>query len=432
MDIAVSPSSINKPVSAPPSKSMFHRLIICAALSDGVSKIKPLADSDDIKATINAVTALGADVKISDGAILITGIGAKKDVTERSTDPITVHCSESGSTLRFMIPIAAALGISASFTGEGRLPVRPMNTYLPVFENKGVEVNYSGILPFEISGKLVSGEYRIAGDVSSQFITGLLFSLPLLDGDSKIILTSELTSAPYIELTLNALKMFGIKVEKTDYGFFVEGGQRYVTCNCVCEGDWSNAAFFLCSGAINFEVTCTGIDINSSQGDKKIVEILKRFGAQCTIKENSVTVSPPKTKLCGISIDAEDIPDIIPIICAVAACAEGETHIYNASRLRIKESDRIAATEHILNSMGVKTHSTQDTLTVYGVGKENIHSARIDAHNDHRIAMTAAILAMCANADTIITGAECVKKSFPDFFLKLSEAGGKCHVINMG
>lgn len=428
MDIVVSPSKLNKVIDAPPSKSMFHRLIICSALANGTSEIKPLPDSEDILATISAVKSLGAEVEYTKNSILITGI--EKALSFKH--PIPIHCSESGSTLRFMIPIAAALGIPASFSGEGRLPLRPMDTYVPVLESHSVKTRYSGTLPFNISGRLKSGEYEIPADISSQFITGLLFALPLLDGDSKIILTTKAQSASYIELTLNVLKKFGIVIEKTDYGFFVKGNQKYTSQNCVCEGDWSNAAFFLCVGAMKSPVTVRGLDLNSSQGDKKIIDILKRFNAKCFYGKDEITVSPPKEKLVGIDVDAADIPDIIPVICAVAACAEGKTHIYNASRLRIKESDRIETTEHVLNSMGIKTESTDDTLTVYGTGGRLIHGGKINSFNDHRIAMTAAIMALCADSSTLITGAECVKKSFPDFFTRFTDAGGVANVIHMG
>ncbi len=226
--------------------------------------------------------------------------------------------------------------------------------------------------------------------------------------------------------------MFGINIERTDYGFFVPGNQKYNPCSCSCEGDWSNAAFFLCAGAVGAPVTCRGIDLNSLQGDKKIIDILKRFNAVCFLGKDEATVAPPKSGLYGIEIDAADIPDIIPVICAVAACAKGKTHIYNTSRLRIKESDRIAAVEHILNKIGVKTESTEDTLTVYGTEKSNIHGGEIDSFNDHRIAMTASIIAACANSSSLIKGAECVKKSFPDFFESFRAIGGEYSVVHMG
>lgn len=417
MDITVSPSKTGGEVFAPPSKSVFHRLIICAALCEGTSEIKPLPSSDDINATLGAVKSLGADIEYTDSSVIIKGIGN----FEASSDAFKINCGESGSTLRFLIPVAAALGKKASFNGSGRLPNRPMDAYVPVLKEHGIDVKYDGVLPFSVSGKLSAGEFRIPADISSQFITGLLFALPLLEGDSEIVFTTPLQSAPYIDITVSVLNSFGITVTPTESGFFVKGNQRYTPCNIVCEGDWSNAAFLLCAGAANGNVTCKGLNLNSKQGDKKIVDILRRFGATCVERENEVIVHSDSL-LHGIEIDASDIPDLIPVLCAVAACAECKTYIYNASRLRIKESDRIAAVEDVLNRLGVKTESTFDTLTVY---PSPVHGGEINSFNDHRIAMTAAVLALKADSEVTIHGAECVNKSFPDFFTRYGEIGGR-------
>lgn len=425
MDLLLSPGVLRGAAAAIPSKSVYHRQVLCAALAQGRSRITPAFDSQDISATLGAVQALGAQVTELPGmGVEIQGIGTV------CRAPVEIHCGESGSTLRFLIPVAAALGLEAVFTGEGRLPKRPLGPYVPVLKEHGVAVDYKGELPFSIRGRLEPGEYRIAADISSQFITGLLFALPLLEGDSTVVFTSQVQSRPYIDMTVQTLGQFGVTVTPTREGFFIPGFQSYRAQDSVCEGDWSNAAFFLCAGAIGDRVTCTGLRAGSLQGDKRILEILRDFGAQVSQDENTVTVSPPlQAPLRAVTVDAGDIPDLVPVLCAVASCAEGTTHILNAARLRLKESDRIASMRQMLQNLGIPVKVTQDSMHITGAP---IQGGEVSSCNDHRIAMTAAVMALRVRGDILLTGAECVKKSFPEFFREYQQLGGKCHVVNVG
>lgn len=426
MDLLLSPGPLRGTTAAIPSKSAYHRLVLCAALAQGCSRITPAFDSQDIRATLGAVQSLGAKVAQLPGTgVAIQGVG-----TSPSQGSVRIHCAESGSTLRFLIPVAAALGIPAVFTGEGRLPRRPLDPYVPVLREHGVAVDYTGELPFSIRGRLTPGEYRIAADISSQFITGLLFALPLLDEDSTIVFTSQVQSKPYIDMTVLALAQFGVTVTPTQEGFFIGGSQRYRAQSSICEGDWSNAAFFLCAGAIGGSVTCTGLRHDSPQGDKRVLEVLRDFGAQVLHTKDGVTVSPPAGgALRAVTIDAGDIPDLVPVLCAVASCARGTTHIHNAARLRLKESDRIASMQQMLESLGVPVTVTQDSMHITGAP---IRGGEVSSCNDHRIAMTAAVMALRAQGDILLTGAECVRKSFPAFFREYQQLGGKYHVVNVG
>lgn len=415
-EIIIKPSKLNGKVTAPPSKSDVHRAIICAALSGGVCEVAPVSLSEDIKATIGCVRALGAVCELSDSTLKVDG----KNIFRKNS--AALNCNESGSTLRFFVPIAAAGGIETDFTGKGSLLSRPVGIFSDILPKAGVKCETSGTLPLKISGQLESGTFEVPGNISSQFITGLLFALPILSGDSKIVLTTALESVGYIDMTIACLKKFGVEIERTDYGWFVKGNQKYKPVNYRTDGDWSQAAFFMTAGAVSGDVEVEGVTLSSTQGDKKIVELLKHFGAEIEIKESGVRVK--KSALKGIEIDARDIPDLVPILSVAAASAEGVTKIYGAERLRIKESDRLKTTADMLSSLGVYVEEKPDGLIIKG-GK-GIKGGKVNGANDHRIVMSASVAALISDEAVTITDRESINKSFPDYFERYRELGGVC------
>ncbi len=401
-------------VFAPPSKSDVHRAIICAALSRGVCTISPVALSEDIRATIACVEALGAATKIENDILTVDGT----NMFSRKT--AMLDCRESGSTLRFLIPVAAAGGVEASFTGSGRLPERPIGIYTEVLPEKGVNCFTEGGLPLRIGGQLKSGAFRVRGDVSSQFITGLLFALPLLKGDSDIILTSPIQSAGYINMTIRTMSKFGIEVDMTDKGWHVRGGQHYIPSDYTTDGDWSQAAFFLVAGAIGGEATVYNANIDSSQGDRRIAALLREFGAE--VCQDGGTVTVKRAPMSAVTIDASQIPDLVPVLAVAACFAEGETHITHAERLRVKESDRLKTTAALLNALGGKAAETPDGLVITGVGR--LKGAPVEGCNDHRIVMAAATCAAGCDGDITCTDAMSINKSYPDFYRDYKKISG--------
>lgn len=406
MDIKITPSKLCGSVNVPSSKSFAHRQIICAALSDGKSVVSNVSVSQDIEATVRAMNTLGADLTINGNTVTANPFKGAADTNM----PITIDCGESGSTLRFIIPVAAALGVKATFTGRGKLPVRPLTPYVTELSKNGIDFgSYNGTLPMTISGKLRSGRFEIAGDISSQFITGLILGLSLTDGRSEIILTSRLQSKPYVDITVESLKMFGVQVKETENGYEVSGGQGFKACDCAVEGDFSQAAFFYVANALGSSIAMPNMPKHSVQGDSVI------------------------RKVCGnrtaFELDCSDIPDIVPVMSVFASALKGTTSLKNVGRLRIKESDRIETTIGLLKSLGGNAWCDNDTLFVEGVGK--LRGGTIDSHNDHRIAMSAAIAATICNEDVIIKDAGCVKKSYPRFFEDYNELGGNANVINL-
>ena len=343
-NVIVKPSSLCGTVKIPPSKSDVHRAIICAALAKGVSTVYPVAFSEDISATIDCIKALGAEVSVDGDKLTINSTKIFENKTA------VFDCRESGSTVRFFIPVAAAGGVNGTFNGKGRLPQRPLGVYTDLLPKHGVECITSGGLPFEIKGQLASGKFDVPGDISSQFITGLLFALPLLDGDSVIHLTSPLQSKGYIDMTISVQKQFGVEIDVDGEDYIIKGNQKYKPCDYITEGDWSQAAFFLVGGAIGGDVTAEGVKKDSFQGDKEIVELLKRFGAD--VEQGDYSVRCKAGNLRAIDIDASQIPDLVPILAVCASFAEGTTRIYNAERVRLKESDRLAAISDCLNGCG--------------------------------------------------------------------------------
>ncbi len=426
----VFPNKLSGKVNIPPSKSMAHRAVICAALGNGISNIYNVDMSDDIIATINAMRALGAVINQVDGFLEVKGINYNGLSLSRDYERV-IDCNESGSTLRFLVPIALAFEGISRFVGRGNLGKRPLNTYYEIFERQEIEYSSKeGVLDLVIKGILKSGEFKVLGNISSQFITGLLFALPLLKGDSKIIITTELESKGYLDLTLKALKDFGITIINNDYKeLIIKGNQEYQSRDYTVEGDYSQGAFFLCGDAIGNEIIVEGLDMNSLQGDKEIIDILKRMGGVITNTNNSITIKCNKLK--GTEIDASQCPDIIPVVSLVAALAKGTTKIINAGRLRIKECDRLHAICLELNKLGAKITEGEDYLIIEGV-HELKGNVTVWSHKDHRIAMTLAIAASKCKEPIIIKDYECVSKSYPLFFEDYKNIGGTFNEWSLG
>lgn len=417
MNIKILPSKLTGTVNAPPSKSDAHRAIIAAALCKGVSTIKNVAMSDDIKATLSAVAAMGANVKMDGNTLTISGGSFNK--------ACIIDCNESGSTLRFMLPIVASVGIEAEFRGSGKLPQRTYKELARSLTLRGTAFSTTEGLPTVVSGKLEGGLFEILGDISSQFISGLLFALPVLDKPSQIIIRGKKESAAYIDMTIATLRAFGITIKTTENGYYIEGGQSYKPTDYTVEGDWSNSAFWLAAGCLGGDVTVTGLNCDSPQGDKNLLEILAAIGAEITINDG-ICVKNAKN---AFLLDASQIPDLAPILCVIAANCEGESVITNAERLRFKESDRIQSTAALLRGFGLQCTELPDGIKVLG-GK--FKGGIIDGSGDHRIVMSAAIAAAFSEKGAIITGADAVRKSYPDFFEKFLTLGGKVHELNVG
>jgi len=396
-----------------PSKSNAHRAIICAALSDRPTEIRLPFSNSDIDTTIDCLRAMGADIRRDKESLIVTPISVIPACAK-------LKCNESGSTLRFLLPVASAILKKADFSGTGRLPERPISELLKAMEKNGAV--FSGEhLPFSISGGLKTGIYEVSGNVSSQYVSGLLMALPRLSGDSRIVLTSPLKAKAYVDMTIDTLSKFGVNIETTENAYSVSGGQVYHSPDAYnVEGDWSGAAIYLVSGAIGGEVTVENLSLNSKQGDKVIVDIIKKFGADVSVYENSVTVR--QSLLRGCEVDVAATPDLFPILAVLASSAEGKTVLFNASTLRLKESDRISSTAAMINSLGGKATEFPDRLEITGT---KLKGGALDSFGDHRIAMSAAIAASICEGDTTICSAEAVNKSYPGFFKDFEILGGK-------
>lgn len=418
--VLLSPSSLCGEITVPPSKSAAHRAILCAALSRGICHIHNVAQSNDISVTMEGIRALGAQAELSGSTLTIDACGLF------SRPEAEIDCGESGSSLRFFIPVAAAGGVSARFTGHGRLPQRPIGIYLDCLPPAGVSCRTEGGLPLTIQGQLRPGVFSLPGDISSQFVTGLLLALPLLKGDSRIVLTSPLESAGYVDMTLEMMGQFGVQVKRETDGYTVPGNQRYLPCDCTVEGDWSQAAFFLAAGALGKDpLTIHGLSLSSTQGDREAADLFRRFGAEVTETTSGVTVIPHS--LHGIDIDAAQIPDLVPILAAVGALAEGVTRITGAGRLRIKESDRLTAIADGIRRLGGKAEELPDGLILTGVPK--LSGGKAEGYNDHRIVMALSIAALRSQAPVELTDAQSIRKSYPNFFDDYNRLGGQAHVI---
>lgn len=428
----VRPGTRRGSVRAPSSKSQAHRLLIAAALSGHGTAIRCDDLSADIMATIDCLNALGAEI-VRDGEMLrVLPVFAKRYAEngeqaarkarlapENEAQGACVcgerllRCGESGSTLRFLLPLCGALGVSAAFEREGRLPERPLQPLDEQLTAHGMAIRSDGAL-LHVSGTLRAGEYTLPGNVSSQYVTGLLMALPLIGGESVLRIEGRLESADYVAMTLDTLEKAGIRVEAIDGGFRIPGGQRYdVPDGSAVEGDYSGAAFFLCMGALSKAgVTVTNLDPASKQGDRRVSELLARLGARVEYGADSVTVR--RGALRGAVIDASMIPDLVPALSAVAALCEGETRFIHAERLRLKESDRLTATKNLIVALGGSARETDDGLII--AGKTRLEGGAVDACGDHRLAMTAAVAACGCVRDVIVPDAQCVNKSYPAFW----------------
>lgn len=420
MNVICTPAHISGKIKAISSKSDAHRLLICAALSSEPTKINCNVMSKDIAATVECLKNMGANIKAGDGVITVT--------PNTFNQKAELDCGESGSTLRFLLPVVSAFGIDTTVIGHGRLPERPLSPLKEEMERMGVTYHTGSKFPLHLTGQLQSGEYELAGNVSSQFISGLLFALPLLDGDSKIKLIPPVESRSYLNITVSALRKFGIEIIEEENLYIIKGNQKYKSPEEITvDGDWSNSSFFLCAGALSEKgVTVEELNISSPQGDKKILEVLKNMGADVTVNGTEITVK--KNKLHGVTVDAADIPDAVPIISVVAAMCEGETKVINAQRLRIKESDRIKSVVDMLTAVGGKIRETHDGMIIYG-GKK-LKGGFVEGCNDHRIVMSAAILSGLCESAVEITDAQAVEKSYPHFFKDFVCMGGNADVIN--
>lgn len=414
MNVRIKPSKLIGRVNAPSSKSFSHRMLIAAALAGGVSEISNISASEDIDATVGALTALGAKIFREGNTYTVMGI-------KTPSASAVIDCRESGSTMRFIIPIAAALGCSCEFRGRGKLPERPITPYIrELGKNGAVITRTEGVMPFTMNGTLKGGDYILEGDISSQFITGLLFALPLCSGNSVIRLASKLESKPYADMTVEALSRFGINIDESEDKdglpvYRIRGGQKYRSADVSVEGDYSQAAFYFAANALGSEIKVDNLNENSVQGDKKILEIIGG------ISYNKINGSGLR-RLPAFSADVSDIPDLVPILTVLGCFTDGVSRITGAKRLKIKESDRLEAIASALNNIGGKVTVKDDSLEIEPV--DGFHGGVIDGCNDHRIVMASAIASTMASGEITITGAEAVAKSYPDFWTDLASLGG--------
>lgn len=401
-------NAVRSEIRAISSKSEAHRYLICAALGDRECEIICIDTNADIDATAGCLNALGAEIKRTEKGFLVTPLGEIHKNAE-------LFCNESGSTLRFMLPLAASLGADCSFSMRGRLSERPLSPLYEILQNNGVTLSPQGSNPLTIKGKFGAGNYSVAADISSQYISGLLFALSVAEGASTLRLEGKVESVPYIWMTVDALKAFGASIiYNNEENLFKIVGQPQLHSpqKVVVGGDWSNAAFFLVAGAIGkAPVTLHGLDEGSRQGDKEILTVLEKMGANILGEDGKITVLP--SRLHGVEIDAANIPDLVPILAVAAATAEGETIISGAARLRLKESDRIESVCRTLSALGADILATDDGMIIRG--KKRLLGGEVDSYNDHRIAMSAAIASLVCKNAVKINRFEAINKSYPTF-----------------
>ena len=394
MNVTILPGTLKGAVTPPSSKSQTHRAVLALMLAQGEGKLSNLAVSQDIQATQDCVAALKSGQPAqADGLPLL-------------------DCGESGSTLRFLIPVALAVRGGGHFTGRGRLMERPQGPYIRLFEEKGISWNQEGAC-LTVAGQLEPGVYALPGNVSSQFITGLLYALPLLPGDSRIVLTTPLDSRGYVDMTLDMLRRFDIKVEEQEDGFLVPGNQTYQARDLTLEADWSGAAFWYAANFLGAQVDIQGLNPDSVQGDRQIGTLYWKLA-----------------RPGNVDIDLSQCPDLAPPLAVMAAVRKRTTRFVNAGRLRMKESDRLETIARTLNALGAKAQVGEDTLILEGL--DHLEGGTVDGCNDHRIAMMAAVAAVACKEPVTILGAECVKKSYPRFWEDYTALGGEIHGLISG
>lgn len=389
MNLKLTPTKLSGTIIPPPSKSYAHRALIAAALAGGNSELTNLAQSKDIIATRRCLDALavpGDDLPLLD-------------------------CGESGSTLRFLIPVALALHGGARFTGQGRLMERPQKPYFDLFDEMGIFYEQKNSV-LTVKGTLIPGDYCLPGNVSSQFVTGLLYALPLLEGgSSRIILTTNLESRDYVDMTVSVMQHFGVRVEETTDGWLIPGGQTYKPNALAIEADWSQAGFYYAALGLGSDLDIQGMNMQSVQGDMRIVPYSLKLSQKGDVE-----------------LDVSQCPDLVPPLAALASVRSGTTQIVNAARLRIKESDRLATVTEVLNALGANIEEHPDSLTIHGV--TNLAGGiTVECHNDHRIAMMAAIAATRCTAPITLVGAQCVEKSYPNFWEDYTRLGGQIEEV---
>jgi len=418
-------SKIGGSVKAPPSKSYTHRAFIAAMLSEGETFIGNPLSSADTEATLKACEAFGAETEEAKGGIIIRGVERLKAPSQ------PINCRESASTLRFLIPVAALAEGKTVLTGEGSLLNRPVGPLVEALRKIGVKCwSKDGKPPVLVEGpSLRGGEISLPGNVSSQFFSGLIFACPLAERNSEVKVEGRLESKPYVDLTVHVVSRHGVRVEilGDHEAFKIPGGQRYRAAVHKVPGDFSSASFLMAAAALTSEegLKVEGLNLElQNQPDIEIINVLRGMGARVEAESFHVKVS--KGNLRGITFNAEDWPDLVPVVAALACHAEGETRITGAGRLRIKESDRLAALSRELSKMGVKVEEKADGLVLRG---GRVHGAEIDPHGDHRIAMACAVAALKAEGETVIFNAECVGKSYPEFFQVLRELGGRVKLV---
>ena len=422
----IGPGHRNGSVSIPASKSFAHRILICAAMQEYNSSVSCDGLSQDIMATVNCLDALGAKIKIEktcqgESVLHISpvkrGSGIAGAAKTGEQEPVILPVAESGSTLRFLLPLAGVLGKECIFQMEGRLPSRPLAPYSDVLQSHGMHIGVKEKSLF-CSGFLEGGSFELPGNISSQFISGLLMSLPFIQDDSTLSIQGKLESEGYVRITEGVLNRAGIVFCKEDQHYMIPGRQiPQLPSSLSVEGDWSSAAFFLCMGCLSDQgISVSGLSNPSLQGDSELLSILSRFGACITEKENRITVR--RGSCFPLEIDAESIPDLIPVLSVLACAAEGDTRIVHASRLRLKESDRLKSTAQLISSLGGSAEELPDGLVIHGTGR--LHGGIVDSCNDHRLAMSAAVAACICTVDVTVRGSECVAKSYPDFWEEFS------------
>ncbi len=401
-------NAVRREVRAISSKSEAHRYLICSALGESECEVVCTDTNADIDATAGCLNALGAEIKRTEKGFWVKPIGEVCQNRE-------LFCNESGSTLRFMLPLASSLGADCSFSMRGRLSERPLSPLYEILRDNGVSLTEQGSNPLTIKGKFGAGNYGVAANISSQYISGLLFALSVAEGESTLALEGKIESAPYIWMTVDALRAFGADIIfDNDKNLFTIKGKRRLSSQrtVTVGGDWSNAAFFLVAGAVGKNpVTLLGLDEGSRQGDKEILAVLERMGANILREDGKITVFP--SELRGAEIDAANIPDLVPILAVAAATAEGKTRIFNAERLRLKESDRIESVCHTLTTLGADITAIDDGMIIRG--KKRLLGGEVDSYNDHRIAMSAAIASLVCENAVKISRFEAINKSYPAF-----------------